>query len=214
VNPLDIQDIVATLGTMGVLIGIFVETGLLLGLFLPGDSLLFLAGIAASGTAKEIFGNQLSYTQLMIWAPIAATGGSQFGYWLGARFGRPFFNRPDSRFYNQEKVAQTERWLNKYGVGKALVISHFVPFARTILNPLCGVVGIPAKKFFIWNLIGSYLWTVGFINAGYLLGEELEGSIDHYLLPVVGVIVLVTFLPITVEFIRDRRENRSTDQDR
>ena len=213
-NPLDVQDIVATLGTMGVLIGIFVETGLLLGLFLPGDSLLFLAGIAASGTAKEIFGNQLSYTQLMIWAPIAATGGSQFGYWLGARFGRPFFNRPDSRFYNQEKVAQTERWLNKYGVGKALVISHFVPFARTILNPLCGVVGIPAKKFFIWNLIGSYLWTVGFINAGYLLGEELEGSIDHYLLPVVGVIVLVTFLPITVEFIRDRRENRSTDQDR
>ena len=208
-NPLDVQDIVATLGTMGVLIGIFVETGLLLGLFLPGDSLLFLAGIAASGTAKEIFGNQLSYTQLMIWSPIAATGGSQFGHWLGACFGRPFFNRPDSRFFNKAKVDQTERWLIKYGVGKALVISHFVPFARTILNPLCGVVGIPAKKFFIWNLIGSYLWTVGFISAGYLLGEELEGSIDRYLLPVVGVIVLVTFLPITLEFIRDQKGKRT-----
>ena len=207
-NPFDVQDIVATLGTMGVLIGIFVETGLLLGLFLPGDSLLFLAGIAASGTAKEIFGNQLSYTQLMIWAPIAATSGSQFGHWLGARFGRPFFNRPDSRFFNKTKVDQTERWLTKYGVGKALVISHFVPFARTILNPLCGVVGIPARKFFIWNLIGSYLWSVGFISAGYLLGQELEGSIDRYLLPVVGIIVLVTFLPITLEFIRDRREKR------
>ncbi len=208
-NPFDVQDIVATLGTMGVLIGIFVETGLLLGLFLPGDSLLFLAGIAASGTAKEIFGNQLSYTQLMIWAPIAATSGSQFGHWLGARFGRPFFNRPDSRFFNKAKVDQTERWLTKYGVGKALVISHFVPFARTILNPLCGVVGIPARKFFIWNLIGSYLWSVGFISAGYLLGQELEGSIDRYLLPVVGIIVLVTFLPITLEFIRDRREKRA-----
>ena len=208
-NPLDVQDIVATLGTMGVLIGIFVETGLLLGLFLPGDSLLFLAGIAASGTAQEIFGNQLSYTQLMIWAPIAATSGSQFGHWLGARFGRPFFNRPDSRFFNKTKVDQTERWLTKYGVGKALVISHFVPFARTILNPLCGVVGIPAKKFFIWNLIGSYLWSVGFICAGYLLGQELEGSIDRYLLPVVGLIVLVTFLPITLEFIKDRREKRA-----
>ena len=207
-NPFDVQDIVATLVTMGVLIGIFVETGLLLGLFLPGDSLLFLAGIAASGTAKEIFGNQLSYTQLMIWAPIAATSGSQFGHWLGARFGRPFFNRPDSRFFNKTKVDQTERWLTKYGVGKALVISHFVPFARTILNPLCGVVGIPARKFFIWNLIGSYLWSVGFISAGYLLGQELEGSIDRYLLPVVGIIVLVTFLPITLEFIRDRREKR------
>jgi membrane-associated protein len=209
VNPFDVQDIVATLGTMGVLIGIFVETGLLLGLFLPGDSLLFLAGIAASGTAKEIFGNQLSYTQLMIWAPIAATSGSQFGHWLGARFGRPFFNRPDSRFFNKAKVDQTERWLTKYGVGKALVISHFVPFARTILNPLCGVVGIPARKFFIWNLIGSYLWTVGFISAGYLLGEELEGSIDRFLLPVVGIIVLVTFLPITLEFIRDRKGKKS-----
>ena len=208
-NPFDVQDIVATLGTMGVLIGIFVETGLLLGLFLPGDSLLFLAGIAASGTAKEIFGNQLSYTQLMIWAPIAATSGSQFGHWLGARFGRPFFNRPDSRFFNKAKVDQTERWLTKYGVGKALVISHFVPFARTILNPLCGVVGIPARKFFIWNLIGSYLWTVGFISAGYLLGEELEGSIDRFLLPVVGIIVLVTFLPITLEFIRDRKGKKS-----
>ena len=212
-NPLDVQDIVATLGTMGVLIGIFVETGLLLGLFLPGDSLLFLAGIAASGTAKEIFGNQLSYIQLMIWAPIAATGGSQFGYWLGARFGRPFFNRPNSRFFNKAKVDQTEHWLIKYGVGKALVISHFVPFARTILNPLCGVVGIPAKKFFVWNLIGSYLWTVGFISAGYLLGEELEGSIDRYLIPVVGVIVVVTFLPITLEFIRDRRKGQSTSSD-
>ncbi len=209
-NPLDVQDIVATFGTMGVLIGIFVETGLLLGLFLPGDSLLFLAGIAASGTAKEIFGNQLSYTQLMIWAPIAATSGSQFGHWLGARFGRPFFNRPASRFLNKAKVDQTERWLNKYGVGKALIISHFVPFARTILNPLCGVVGIPAKKFFIWNLIGSYLWTVGFISAGYLLGEKLEGSIDRYLLPVIGVIVLVTFVPISLEFIRDHREKRHT----
>jgi membrane-associated protein len=205
VNPLDVQDIVATLGTMGVLIGIFVETGLLLGLFLPGDSLLFLAGIAASGTAKEIFGNQLSYTQLMIWAPIAATGGSQFGYWLGARFGRPFFNRPDSRFYNQEKVAQTERWLNKYGVGKALVISHFVPFARTILNPLCGVVGIPAKKFFVWNLIGSYLWTVGFISAGYLLGEGLETSIDRYLTPVVALIVALSLSPLFFELLKKRR---------
>jgi membrane-associated protein len=212
VNPLDVQDIVTTLGTMGVLIAIFVETGLLLGLFLPGDSLLFIAGIAASGTAREIFGNQLSYTQLMIWAPIAATGGSQFGYWLGARLGRPFFNRPNSRFFNKAKLYRTERWLNKYGVGKALVISHFVPFARTILNPLCGVVGIPARKFFVWNLIGSYLWTVGFISAGYSVGEELEDSIDRYLLPVVGVIVLITFLPIALEFIRDYRKKSSTDQ--
>ena len=149
-NPLDAHDIVTTLGTIGVLTALFVETGLLVGLFLPGDSLLFVAGLAASGTAREIFGDQLSYTQLMIWAPIAATAGSQFGHWLGAKFGRPFFDRPDSRFFNQERVQQTERWLMKYGFGKALILSHFIPFVRTLLNPLCGIIGVPAKKFFIW----------------------------------------------------------------
>jgi membrane-associated protein len=204
-NPLDAHDIVTTLGTIGVLAALFIETGLLVGLFLPGDSLLFVAGLAASGTAREIFGDQLSYTQLMIWAPIFATAGSQFGHWLGAKFGRPFFDRPDSRFFNQERVQQTERWLMKYGLGKALILSHFIPFVRTILNPLCGIIGIPAKKFFFWNVIGSYIWTVGIISTGYLLGERLEGSVDKYLLPIVAAIIAASLMPIIIEFMRNRR---------
>lgn len=204
-NPLDAHSIVTTLGTLGVLAALFVETGLLIGLFLPGDSLLFVAGIAASGTAREIFGNQLSYTQLMIWAPIAATAGSQVGHWLGKKYGRPFFDRPDSRFFNQERVQQTERWLIKYGLGKALILSHFIPFVRTLLNPLCGIIGISARKFFIWNLIGSYIWTVGLITAGYLLGEQLEGSVDKYLLPIVGIIIAASLTPIAIEIIKDRK---------
>jgi len=206
-NPLDAHDIVTTLGTIGVLTALFVETGLLVGLFLPGDSLLFVAGLAASGTAREIFGDQLSYTQLMIWAPVFATAGSQFGHWLGAKFGRPFFDRPDSRFFNQERVQQTERWLMKYGLGKALILSHFIPFVRTILNPLCGIIGIPAKKFFVWNLFGSYIWTVGIISAGYLLGEKLQGSVDKYLLPIVALIVAASLAPIALEILRERRKN-------
>ena len=205
INPLDAHDIVATLGTLGVIAALFIETGLLVGLFLPGDSLLFVAGIAASGTAREIFGEQLSYTTLLIWAPIAATAGSQFGHWLGAKYGRPFFDRPDSRFFNQERVRQTERWLMKYGLGKALILSHFIPFVRTLLNPLCGIVGIPGKKFFIWNLIGSYIWTVGIISAGYLLGEKLQGSVDKYLLPIVALIILASLTPIFLEAIKRKR---------
>jgi membrane-associated protein len=205
VNPLDAKDIVATLGTIGVIATLFIETGLLVGLFLPGDSLLFVAGIAASGTAQEVFGNQLSYTQLLIWAPIAATIGSQCGYWLGAKYGRPFFDRPNSRFFNQDRVAQTERWLMKYGLGKALILSHFIPFVRTLINPLCGIIGIPAKKFFIWNIIGSYIWTVGLISAGYLLGERLEGSVDKYLLPIVVLIIVASLAPILIEFFKGRR---------
>jgi membrane-associated protein len=204
-NPLDAHDIVTTLGTIGVLAALFIETGLLVGLFLPGDSLLFVAGLAASGTAREIFGDQLSYTQLMIWAPIFATAGSQFGHWLGAKFGRPFFDRPDSRFFNQERVQQTERWLMKYGLGKALILSHFIPFVRTILNPLCGIIGIPAKRFFFWNVIGSYIWTVGIISAGYLLGEKLEGSVDKYLLPAISIIVILSLVPILLEYLRSMK---------
>jgi len=214
VNPLDAKEIVATLGTLGVLATLFIETGLLVGLLLPGDSLLFVAGIAASGTAKEIFGNQLSYTQLLIWAPIAATVGSQCGHWLGAKYGRPFFDRPNSRFFNQERVAKTERWLMKYGLGKALILSHFIPFVRTLINPLCGIIGIPAKIFFIWNIIGSYIWTVSLITAGYLLGERLEGSVDKYLLPIVALIIALSLAPIAIEFLKNRKKRKSTDQDR
>jgi membrane-associated protein len=207
VNPLDAKEIVATLGTIGVIATLFIETGLLVGLFLPGDSLLFVAGIAASGTAQEVFGNQLSYTQLLIWAPIAATIGSQCGHWLGAKYGRPFFDRPNSRFFNQDRVAQTEHWLMKYGLGKALILSHFIPFVRTLINPLCGIIGIPAKKFFIWNIIGSYIWTVGLISAGYLLGERLEGSVDKYLLPIVVLIIVASLAPILIEFFKGRRNS-------
>ena len=212
-NPLDAKEIVATLGTLGVLATLFIETGLLVGLLLPGDSLLFVAGIAASGTAKELFGNQLSYTQLLIWAPIAATVGSQCGHWLGTKYGRPFFDRPNSRFFNQERVGQTEHWLIKYGLGKALILSHFIPFVRTLINPLCGIIGIPAKKFFIWNIIGSYIWTVSLITAGYLLGERLEGSVDKYLLPIVALIIALSLAPIAIEFLKDRKKRESTDQD-
>ncbi len=99
----------------------------------------------------------------------------------------------------------------KYGLGKALILSHFIPFVRTLLNPLCGIIGIPARKFFIWNLIGSYIWTVGIISAGYLLGEKLQGSVDKYLLPIVALIVAASLTPIALEILRDRKERRTKD---
>lgn len=204
-NPLDAHDIVATLGTVGVLAVLFIETGLLIGLVLPGDSLLFVAGIAASGTAMEVFGQQLSYQQLMIFAPLAAIAGSQCGHWLGQKYGRPFFKRPNSRIFNQEKVRQTERWFNRYGLGKALVLSHFIPIVRTLINPLCGIIGVSARKFFLWNVIGSYVWTVGLISGGFLLGERLKGSVDKYLLPIVGLIILISVIPIFLELLRAKK---------
>ena len=98
----------------------------------------------------------------------------------------------------------------KYGLGKALILSHFIPFVRTLINPLCGIIGIPAKKFFIWNIIGSYIWTVSLITAGYLLGETLEGSVDKYLLPIIALIIALSLAPIVIEFIKDRKKGSAT----
>lgn len=209
VNLFDAHSIISTLGLIGILAIIFMETGLLIGLFFPGDSLLFLAGVGASGAAAKIFdGVQIEIISLLIGAPLVAIIGSQTGYLIGAKFGVKLFDRPDGRIFNQKKVKATQKWLNKYGTGKALVLARFIPFVRTLINPMCGIVGVPAKKFFFWNCVGAILWTDGVIIAGYYLGEKLEGSVDKYLLPVVAVIILVSVAPVAIEILREWRTKR------
>jgi membrane-associated protein len=175
----------------------------------PGDSLLFIAGLAASGSAAALLdGVQLSPLALFIGAPIAAITGSQIGHFIGAKYGRKLFDRKEGRFFTQARVASTEKWLLKYGIGKAIILARFVPFIRTLINPMCGVIGIPARKFFIWNVIGAIIWTDGVIALGYVLGNKLEGSVDKYLLPIIGLIVLASLAPIVMEVIREMRTKR------
>ena len=203
-NLFDAHSIVGDLGLVGVLAIIFAETGLLVGLAFPGDSLLFIAGVAASGSGAAILGGaSLNPVALFIGAPVAAVLGSQVGHWFGATYGRKLFDRPDGRFFNHQRVAATEKWLSKYGTGKALVLSRFIPFIRTLINPLAGIVGIPVKKFFIWNLAGAVIWTQLVIGAGFILGEKLKGSVDKYLLPVVALIIVVSVVPVAIEFFRE-----------
>jgi membrane-associated protein len=185
------------------------ETGLLVGLVFPGDSLLFLAGVGASSVAASVFdGVHLSLAGLLIGAPLAAIIGSQVGHWIGSKYGRRLFDRPDSRFFNQEKVAATERWLARYGEGKAIVLARFIPFVRTLINPMCGIIHIPAKKFFIWNVIGAIIWTDGIIITGYFLGEKLSGSVDKYILPIVGLIIFLSLIPVALQVFREWRTHK------
>ena len=208
-NPLDAHSIITTLGLVGILVILFMETGLLIGLVFPGDSLLFLAGIGASTAAANVFdGVQLSLTGLLIGAPLAAIVGSQLGHWIGARYGRKLFDRPDGRFFNHDRVLATEKWLRKYGEGKAIVLARFVPFVRTLINPMCGVVHIPAKRFFLWNVIGAVIWTDGLIIAGYFLGERVSGSVDKYLLPIIGLIIFISLIPLLIEAFREWRTRK------
>jgi len=203
-NLFDAHSIVGDLGLIGILAIIFAETGLLVGLAFPGDSLLFIAGVAASGSGAAILGGAyLNPVALFIGAPIAAILGSQVGHWFGSTYGRKLFDRPDGRFFNHQRVIATEKWLTKYGTGKALVLSRFIPFVRTLINPLAGIVGIPVKKFFIWNLAGAVIWTQLVLGAGFILGEKLKGSVDKYLLPIVGLIIIISVIPVVIEFFRE-----------
>jgi len=209
VNLFDAHSIISTLGLIGILAIIFMETGLLIGLFFPGDSLLFIAGVGASGAAAKVFdGVQIEIISLLIAAPLVAIIGSQTGYWIGAKYGVKLFDRPDGRIFNQKKVQATQKWLNKYGTGKALVLARFIPFVRTLINPMCGIVGVPAKKFFLWNVVGAVIWTQSVIGLGFFLGERIEGSVDKYLLPIVGLIIAISVLPVALEILREWRTKR------
>ena len=208
-NLLDANSIIADLGLAGVLGILFAETGLLIGLIFPGDSLLFIAGVAASGSAAALLnGVSLSYPALLVGAPLAAIAGSQLGHFLGARYGRKFFDRPDGRIFNRAQVIKTEKWLKKYGTGKAIVLARYVPVVRTLINPLCGIVRIKSSEFLVWNIIGAIIWTDGIITLGYLLGEKLKGSIDSYLLPIILLIIFLSLLPVFLEIIREMRTRR------
>ena len=208
-NLFDAHSIVGDLGLVGILAIIFAETGLLIGLAFPGDSLLFISGIAASSAGAKILGGvSLNPAAIFIGAPLVAIIGSQFGHFLGASFGRKLFDRPNGRFFNQERVAQTERWLGKYGVGKALLLSRFIPFLRTLINPTVGIIGYPARKFLLWSSLGAVIWTQLVLGAGYILGNKISGSIDKYLLPIIALIVFVSILPVALEVLKEWRTKK------
>ena len=209
INSLHPETLISSFGFVGILVILFIETGLLVGVVLPGDSLLFIAGIGSSGAANVALGGvQLPLIGLLIGGPICAIAGSQLGHFFGHKYGRGLFDRPDGRFFNQKKVVATEKWLNKYGTGKAIILARFIPFVRTLINPMCGIVNIPAKTFFFWNAIGAIVWVDGVVLIGYFLGESVEGSIDKYLLPIVGLIIFVSVLPVIVEVIREWRTKK------
>jgi len=217
-NPLDPKDLLHTFGLFGVWAVLFAETGLLVGFFFPGDSLLFLAGVAASPVADSIFGGgtRVSLAGLLIGAPLCAIAGAQLGYLLGARYGRRMFERPDSRLFKREYVDKAEYYFDKFGPAKAVVLARFIPIVRTFMNPVAGTLGMPARKFLLWNIVGAILWTDGVLLIAYLLAQQIYNAIgdqiDHYILPVVALVVLISVLPILIEIIRERRAKKRGDE--
>ncbi|WP_306208958.1 DedA family protein [Actinoplanes sp. RD1] len=213
-NPMDPKDLLQTFGLIGVWAILFAETGLLVGFFFPGDSLLFLAGVAASPVADSIFGDgtRISLAGLLIGAPLCAIIGAQLGHFLGARYGKRMFDRQDSKLFKREYVEKAEYYFEKFGPAKAVVLARFIPIVRTFLNPVAGTLGMPAKQFLLWNIVGAILWTDGVLLIGYLLAQQIYDAIgdkiDHYILPVVFVIVVISVLPILIEALRERKAKK------
>jgi membrane-associated protein len=186
---------------------LFAETGILVGFFLPGDTLLFSAGLFTTANGVEHLGiKPLSLPLLLVLAPVAAVAGAQFGHLLGARYGRKLFERPNSRLFRQEHVDKAEYYFNKFGPARAVVLSRFIPVVRTFMNPLAGMLEMSARRFLLWNCVGGIVWTETIILLGHYLGSKVKG-IDRFVLPVVALAVLVSVVPVIREVLKGRGDS-------
>jgi membrane-associated protein len=197
----DPKHLIEAFGTVGLFAIIFAESGLLIGFFLPGDSLLFTAGLLASQ-------GHLNFPVILVGCFVAAVLGDQVGYLFGQRAGPALFRRPDSRIFKQEHVVRAQHFFDEHG-SKTIVLARFVPVVRTFTPILAGVGRMQYRTFVTFNVLGGLLWAAGVTLLGYVLGTTVP-SIDRYLLPAIAVIVLLSIAPVLIELRRTRNRPKAT----
>ncbi len=183
---LDPHKIIVAFGLIGIIFIIFAESGLFFGFFLPGDSLLFTAGLFASE-------GYLPLSILLIGTFLAAILGDNAGYWTGKKFGPALFVKDDSVFFKKQHISEAQHFYEKYGK-KTIILSRFVPIVRTFAPIVAGIGNMEYKIFFTYNILGGFIWTFGLTLLGYFLGKNIP-DIDKYLLPIILIIIFVSFLP-------------------
>ena len=185
---------------------IFAESGLLIGFFLPGDSLLFIAGMAAAGTLGKNVDVSFNIWIVLIGVFIAAVAGDQVGYVFGMKAGPSIFKRPDSRLFKHENVEKAQGFFDRYGP-KAIVLARFVPIVRTFCPIVAGVGRMHYSTFVRYNILGGFLWAVGVTSLGYFLGNVsfIKDNLEIAILCVVAL----SIIPIAIEIMRSRRESSS-----
>lgn len=205
---LDPKHLIDVFGLLGIFAIVFAESGLLIGFFLPGDSLLFTAGFLASSPSSVDEALHLPLVPLLIGLPIAAIAGDQVGYIFGRKLGPAIFNRPDSRFFKQENVHKSQAYFDKYGA-KTIVLARFVPVVRTFAPVVAGVSRMNYSTFVRFNVIGGLVWSVGITLLGYFLGQVdvIEENLEIAILTV----VFISILPIGFEIWKARRDKGADD---
>ncbi|MEI7818510.1 MAG: VTT domain-containing protein [bacterium] len=197
----EIEPLIRSIGYFGIFFIVFAESGLLIGFLLPGDSLLFTAGILASQGLLNIW----------ILAPltfIAAILGDNAGYAFGKRMGPRIFKKKDSILFHHKHVERAQKFYEKHG-GKTLIFARFTPIVRTFAPILAGVGHMEYRKFFMYNVIGAVIWAIGLTVLGYTLGSIIP-DIEIYLIPILLVIVLISVASPVIHMIQDKRKSKST----
>ncbi len=195
------EEFIRTVGYVGIFAIIFAESGLLIGFFLPGDSLLFTAGFLAS-LNPPVF----SLPVLLVGFFLAAVIGDSVGYAFGRRVGVKLFQRENSLLFDKKNILRAQAFYEKHG-GKAIVLARFIPIVRTFAPIVAGIGTMHYPRFLAFNLAGGLLWAVGVTLAGYFLGSAIP-DIDRYLLPIVILIVLLSVAPAALHLLREP-ENRA-----
>jgi membrane-associated protein len=196
-NLTDAQSILSKGGFYLLLIVVFAETGLFFGFFLPGDYLLFMAGLLCSSGMIDV-----SLPTLLLSVMAAGILGNYAGYWFGYRTGPILFNRDDSLFFKRRYMIFAEEFYAKHG-GMALVLGRFFPIIRTFAPIFAGVVRVDLKKFTLYNFAGSITWVTTFILAGFFLGREYP-QIKDYLEYVVLGLIIITTIPLVIAFVKKK----------
>lgn len=190
----DLVELIRTVGYLGVFTIVFLESGLLIGFFFPGDSLLFTAGFLASQGFLDI-------KILIAGCFLAAVAGDSIGYLIGKKIGPKIFTRENSIFFHKKHLERAQKFYDKHG-GKTIILARFVPVIRAFAPVVAGVGTMNYKKFVTYNLIGGVLWVIGVTFAGYYLGSMIP-DVDKYLLPIVGLIIVASVLPGVHHMITD-----------
>jgi membrane-associated protein len=192
---IDLKLLIQNIGYAGIFGMVFAESGLFFGCFLPGDSLLFMAGFLAS---QGFF----SLPILLVGCFLAAVLGDNVGYAFGHKFGRKLFQKEDSLFFRKENLFKTEDFYKKHGA-KTIILARFIPIIRTFAPIVAGLAAMEYKTFLRYNLIGGVLWGVGVTSAGYFLGKIIPDA-EHYLLPIVIGIIIISIIPAILHYLQEK----------
>ena len=197
---------IVKLGLPLLLFVVFAETGLLIGFFLPGDSLIFISGLLCA-TSPELM--NVDIFSLILLLSVAAILGNIVGYYFGKKVGKSLFKREDSLFFKRKHLTTTRNFYEKHG-GKTLVLGRFLPIIRTFAPILAGVIEVDFKKFMIYNVTGALLWIPSFSGIGYFLGKEFP-HIKDYLGYIVIALIVITAIPVYTTYRKEKNSNLKED---